>query len=153
MPDHRSRCRPPGLLGSARVFLALQEVEQSTGAGSATLLASAEAVLSSFLRKHGGPSPLQGTWGMCVQLPRVPPRLSPSEAWRGTSSPAWGTESWVGMLGVGASKRAPVQEGSINQFSCSVMSDSLQSHGLQHARPPCPSPTPGVYSNSCPLSW
>ena len=38
------------------------------------------------------------------------------------------------------------------QFSCAVMSDSLQSHGLQHARPPCPSPTPGVYSNSCPLS-
>ena len=39
------------------------------------------------------------------------------------------------------------------QFSCSVMSDSLQSHGLQHARPPCPSPIPGVYSNSGPLSW
>ena len=38
------------------------------------------------------------------------------------------------------------------QFNCSVMSDSLQSRGLQHARPPCPSPTPGVYSNSCPLS-
>ena len=38
------------------------------------------------------------------------------------------------------------------QFSCSVMSDSLWSHGLQHARPPCPSPAPGVYSNSCPLS-
>ena len=37
-------------------------------------------------------------------------------------------------------------------FSLSVMSDSLQPHGLQHARPPCPSPTPGVYSNSCPLS-
>ena len=37
------------------------------------------------------------------------------------------------------------------QFSCSVMSDSLQPHGLQHARPSCPSPTPGVYSNSCPL--
>ena len=32
------------------------------------------------------------------------------------------------------------------------MSDSLQPHGLQHARPPCPSPTPGVYSNSWPLS-
>ena len=30
------------------------------------------------------------------------------------------------------------------------MSDSLQSHGLQHVRPPCPSPTPGVHSNSCP---
>ena len=38
------------------------------------------------------------------------------------------------------------------QFSHSVMSDSLQPWGLQHARPPCPSPTPGVYSNSCPLS-
>ena len=38
------------------------------------------------------------------------------------------------------------------QFSSSVMSDSLQHHGLQHARPPCPSPTPGVYSNSCPFS-
>ena len=38
------------------------------------------------------------------------------------------------------------------QFSCSVMSDSLWPDGLQHARPPCPSPTPRVYSNSCPLS-
>ena len=38
------------------------------------------------------------------------------------------------------------------QFSPSVVSDSLQPHGLQHARPPCPSPAPGVYSNSCPLS-
>ena len=39
------------------------------------------------------------------------------------------------------------------QFSSSVMSDSLQHHELQHARPPCPSPTPGVHSNPCPLSW
>ena len=39
------------------------------------------------------------------------------------------------------------------QFSCSVMSNSLWPHGLQHSRLPCPSPTPGVYSNSCPLSW
>ena len=37
-------------------------------------------------------------------------------------------------------------------FSCSVMSNSLRPHGLQHTRPPCPSPTPGAYSNSCPLS-
>ena len=37
-------------------------------------------------------------------------------------------------------------------FSCSVVSDSLWPHGLQHARPPCPSPSPGAYSNSCPLS-
>ena len=33
------------------------------------------------------------------------------------------------------------------------MSDSLWTHGLQHARPPCPSPTPRACSNSCPLSW
>ena len=38
------------------------------------------------------------------------------------------------------------------QFSCLVMSNSLWPHGLQHTRPPCPSPTPGVYSNSCPWS-
>ena len=38
------------------------------------------------------------------------------------------------------------------QFSRLVMSDSLQPRRLQHSRPPCPSPTPGVYSNSCPLS-
>ena len=39
------------------------------------------------------------------------------------------------------------------RFSRSVVSDSLQPHEWQHARPPCPSPTPGVYPNSCPLSW
>ena len=37
-------------------------------------------------------------------------------------------------------------------FSCSVVSDSLQSHGLPHTRSPCPSPTPEVYSNWRPLS-
>ena len=38
------------------------------------------------------------------------------------------------------------------QFSYSFVSDSLRAHELQHARAPCPSPTPGVYPNSCPLS-
>ena len=38
------------------------------------------------------------------------------------------------------------------QFSHSVASDSLRPHEPQHARPPCPSPTPRVYSNSCPLN-
>ena len=41
---------------------------------------------------------------------------------------------------------------SSSQFSRSVMSNSLRPHELMHARPPCPSPTPRVYSNSCPLS-
>ena len=48
------------------------------------------------------------------------------------SNDAWGTEK--------------------DQLSRSVMSDSLWTHELQHTRPPCPSPAPGVYSNSCPLS-
>ena len=39
------------------------------------------------------------------------------------------------------------------QFSCSVVSNTLRCHGLQHIRLPCLSPTPGAYSNSCPSSW
>ena len=39
------------------------------------------------------------------------------------------------------------------QFSCSILSNSLWSHEMQHTRPPCPSPTPRVHSNSCPLGW
>ena len=38
-------------------------------------------------------------------------------------------------------------------FSRSVVADSLWPRGLQHPRPPCPSPAPGAHSNSCPLSW
>ena len=45
-----------------------------------------------------------------------------------------------------------VKEHNLVFFSHSVMSDSLQPHGLQHARPPCPSPTPRACSNSCPSS-
>ena len=44
------------------------------------------------------------------------------------------------------------QNMSVSQFRRSVVSNSLQPQGLQHARLPCPSPTRGVYSNSCPLS-
>ena len=39
------------------------------------------------------------------------------------------------------------------QFSCWVVSDFLGPHEPQHSRPPCPSPTPGVYPNPCPLTW
>ena len=44
------------------------------------------------------------------------------------------------------------RQDSVQSVSRSVVSNSLWPHGLQHSRPPCPSPTPGVYSNSCPLS-
>ena len=40
----------------------------------------------------------------------------------------------------------------VSQFNRLVVSNSLRPHGLQNARPPCPLPTPGVYSNSCPLT-
>ena len=59
------------------------------------------------------------------------------------------------MLSICIQQGSPTSEPGI---SCcfrlvTVMSDSLQSHGLQHTRLPCPSPSLGVYSNSCPLSW
>ena len=47
---------------------------------------------------------------------------------------------------------SPIQFSSV-QFSHSVVTDSLRPHELQHARPPCPSSTPGVHSNSCPSGW
>ena len=53
------------------------------------------------------------------------------------------------------SKETTVREGQVGtsvQFSCSVVSDSLQLHESQHARPPCPSSSLGVHSNSCPSS-
>ena len=49
----------------------------------------------------------------------------------------------------GTSEESPRSFSSV-QFSRSVVSDSLRPHGLQHTRPPCPSPTPRAYSNSCP---
>ena len=45
-----------------------------------------------------------------------------------------------------------INNASVSQFSHSVVSDSVQPHEPQHARPPCPSPTPRVYPNLCPLS-
>ena len=57
-------------------------------------------------------------------------------------------QSWfsVGLTGLISLKSSSVQFSSV-QFSRSVVSDSLQPQGLQHARPPCPSTTPRVYSN------
>ena len=68
-----------------------------------------------------------------------PPQLLPS---RPGSVTTWG-----------AKEEIRVSHFSSVQFSHSVMSDSLQPHGLEHSRPPCPLPTPEVYSNSWPLSW
>ena len=62
----------------------------------------------------------------------------------------WSHLSLVAILGVNAS---PAVQFSSVQFSRSVVSASLRPHEPQHARPPCPSPTPGVHPNPCPLSW
>ena len=64
-----------------------------------------------------------------------------------TKKVKWGKHSKKG-----ASGSSSVQFISV-QLSCSVGSDSLRPHEWQHTRPPCPSPTPGVHSNSCPSSW
>ena len=54
--------------------------------------------------------------------------------------------------GIGKTSTALSSGFSSVQFSHSVVSDSSRPHESQHAMPPCPSPTPGVHSNSCPLS-
>ena len=65
---------------------------------------------------------------------------------------------WEGVIVYRVSEKAPFNGGeayrvfSLVQFSRSVLSDSLQPHEAQHARPPCPSPTPRVHSDSCPAS-
>jgi len=77
----------------------------------------------------------------CLVNPSVPGRVYPSVRIWGECSFVWVTHSDSILLV------------SSVQFSYSVVSDSLPPQGLQYARPPCLSPTPGVYSNSCPLSW
>ena len=57
----------------------------------------------------------------------------------------------LGLVSFSSNQGSPTSVSSV-QFSHTVVSDSLQPHGLQHTRLPCPSPTPGIYSNSYPLS-
>ena len=75
---------------------------------------------------------------------RSPPPQDVSCELHSSSQPA----SWEDMLGFG---EIPIDSLPVH-FSRSVRSNSLQPHGLQHARLPCPSPSPGACSNSCPSS-
>ena len=63
----------------------------------------------------------------------------------------WGSIAFLSWGPQGEDEEAGVKHTAV-QFSRSVVSDSLRPHALQHARPPCPSPTPGVHSDSCPSS-
>ena len=65
---------------------------------------------------------------------------------------AWSSELHPGHQLSNWQALASIPPGSSFQFSCSVVSDSLRPHGLQHTKLPRLSPTPRVYSNSCPLS-
>ena len=61
---------------------------------------------------------------------------------------------WFDLLAVQGTLKSLLQHHKWNESeSRSVVSDSLQLHGLQHARPSCPSLSPGVHSNSCSLNW
>ena len=78
-------------------------------------------------------------WGLAVSL--SVPSLLPSLA---------GTHNSSGFIFISHHVTSDIRS---VQFSCSVMSSSLQPHGLQHVRPSCLSPPPRVYSNSCLLRW
>ena len=103
-----------------------------------------KALLS--LKQEEWPSELCGSSGQC----RAPSWQLPSSAL--VESHLYHSQWLSSLTGTYVnSGDGPVTFISV-QFSRSVVSDSLRPHGPQHARPPCPSPTPGVHPNSCPLS-
>ena len=78
-------------------------------------------------------------------------RLHASKPGDYSSIPGWGTNFPHALVAWKKKKGLPSRISSV-QLSHSVVSDSLRPHESQHARPPCPSPTPGVHSDSHPLS-
>ena len=89
-----------------------------------------------------------GLWpaSFCTPKPNLP--ITPVISWLPTfvfQSPIMKRTSFLGVISRRSCRSSSVQ------FSRSVMSDSLRPHESQHARPPCPSPTPGVHSDSHPL--
>ena len=102
-------------------------------------------------------------------FPKTTPFVGASQGSQTVKNPPARQKTWVLIPGLGRSPgegnglptpvfflENPMGGGawgySTVQFSCSGESDSLRPCGLQHTRPPCPSPTPRIYSNSCPLS-
>ena len=82
-------------------------------------------------------------------LPCPPPEDLPNPWMEPTS--ALQADSF--LLSYQGSPKIDISSVQLVQFSHSVLSHSLRPHGLQHTRPPCPSPTPGACSNSRPSSW
>ena len=73
--------------------------------------------------------------------------------WKLDHKEGWVLKNWCFWIVVLEKTLENPLDFSLVRFSRAVVSNSLWPHGLQHISPPCPSPTPGVYSNSCPLSW
>ena len=90
------------------------------------------------------------TDSMDVSLSELREMVMDREAWRAAIHAVANSRTRLSNFTL-LSSLLGMSTGSV-QFSHSVMSDSLRPHESQHARPPCPSPTPGVHSNSCPLS-
>ena len=100
-------------------------------------------------------------WTVACQAP-LSMGFSRQEYWRGLPGPSAGDLPHLGLnpgllhcrqiLYHLSHQGSPKQYIRSDQISRSVVSDSLQPHESQHARPPCPSPTPGVHSDSCPSS-
>ena len=80
--------------------------------------------------------------------------IQPSHPLSPPSSPAFNLSQHQGLFQWVSSLHAKLLYACVlSHFSHSVVSNSLWPHGLQHTRPPCPSPSPGACSNSCSLSW
>ena len=121
---------------------------------------------------HTHQSPFSPTWWAALAITGTPPKRSPLLATSPAHQPTHNNHSkpqqegmwhphdgyfrstWLLRPG-GCATEPPQTLSNISsvQFSRSVMSDSLWPHESQHARPPCPSPTPRVHPNPCPLSW
>ena len=120
------------------------------------------SVMSDSLQPHElqharppSPSPTLGVYSNSRPLswwchPTISSSVNPFSSWP-QSFPASGSFQMSQLFASGGQSNGV--SGASVQFIRSVMSDSLQPHELQHTRPPCPSPTPGVHSNPCLSSW
>ena len=93
-------------------------------------------------------------YALGVQLLATQKPVNRPSWWKGKFALFWMPATWVEggrHLSKGRHAPSPASRGSV-RFSCSVVSNSFWLHRLQHARLPCPSPTPEAGSNSCPLS-
>ena len=110
----------------------------------AQMVMNLPAMRDTWVQPLGWEYPLED--GMATHTVFLPRESHEQRSLMGYST--WGSKEWdrTERLTLSLSLFSSVQ------FSCSVVSDTLRPHEPQHARPPCPSLTPGVHPNACPLS-